>query len=127
MSGTTFSGSTLTFGTIVNTDTDVNTLETIIIDTTYRVNKNATPGTSYGDVGTFNYSATSTAATVNVNIRKPTITLTKIASPTTADVGDTVTYTITVNNTSTTAHAYDFRITDLLPSSLTYITGSLVP
>ena len=35
-------------------------------------------------------------------------------------------FTITANNTSTTAHAYDLRLTDLLPSTyMAYITGSL--
>lgn len=40
--GTTFSGSTVTFGTLTNSDTDTASIETIIIDTTYRVNKTAT-------------------------------------------------------------------------------------
>lgn len=69
----------------MNTDTDTTTLETIIIDTTYRVRTNATAGTNYTNNGTFSYSSTSTAASVAVNVRKPTVTLSKIASPTTAD------------------------------------------
>lgn len=35
-------------------------------------------------------------------------------------------YTVTVNNTSTTAHAYDVVIRDILPVKLQYVTGSLV-
>lgn len=80
--GTSFSGVTVPFGTIVNTDTGTVTLETIIIDTTYRVNKNAIAGTNYSDNGTFSYSSTSTASALNVNVRKPTLTLTKTATPT---------------------------------------------
>jgi len=82
-------------------------------------------GSNYANNATFTYSSTSTASTLNVNVVKPVITLTKLVSPITGDAGDVVTYTIIANNTSTTAPAYDVRITDLLPSYLTYVTGSL--
>lgn len=84
-SGTTFSGATVRFGTLTNADTDTSTTETIIIDTTYRVLKNATAGTNYNNNGTFTYSSTSTASSIAVNVRKPTMTLTKLVSPATAD------------------------------------------
>lgn len=124
--GTVFSGASLPFGTIVNTDTDTSTLETIVIDTTYRVIKNATAGTNYANNATMTYSSTSLpGGAVNVNVRKPTLTLTKVASPTTGQYGTTITYTVTLNNTSTTAHAYDIALRDIFPSRLSYITGSL--
>jgi hypothetical protein len=80
--GTTFSGSIVPFGTIQNTDTDTATLETIVLETTYRVLKNATAGTNYSDNGTFAYSSTSVASALLVNVRKPTLTLTKTSTPT---------------------------------------------
>ena len=61
-----------------------------------------------------------------MNIRKPVLTLSKIATPNTGEYGTIVNYTVTVNNTSTTAHAYDIALRDVLPSTLTYITGSLI-
>jgi uncharacterized repeat protein (TIGR01451 family)/fimbrial isopeptide formation D2 family protein len=125
-SGTTFTWPTVNFGTITNNNTDTTATETIIIDTTYRVNRNATAGVNYNNNGTFTYSSTSVASWIVVNVRKPTLTLTKVASPTTGDAWDVITFTLTTNNTSTTAHAYDLRLTDLLPSIyMTYVTGSL--
>ena len=124
---TTFSGSSVPFGTITNTDIDIDTLETIIVETTYRTKNTALAGTNYVNNGIFTYSSTSTASALNINIVKPVITLTKLVSPFTGDAGDVVTYTITANNTSTTAPVYDVRITDLLPSYITYVTGSILP
>lgn len=46
------------FGTIINTDTNPNTLERIVFDTTYRVQKNASPSTNNLNHGVFVYSST---------------------------------------------------------------------
>ncbi len=123
---TNFSGATVPFGTITNSDTDPSTLETIVLDTTYRVIKTATPGTNYTNNATLSYSSTSLVGPgVVVNVRKPTLTITKTPTPSTGMAGDTILYTVTVNNTSVNADAYDIRVTDLLPSSIFENTGSL--
>jgi uncharacterized repeat protein (TIGR01451 family) len=125
-SGTTFSWTTVNFGTLINSDTTSSTLETIIIDTTYRVRQAALPGSNYTNNATFNYSATSIGSPLYVNVRKPNLTLSKVATPTVGQYGTIVSYTVTVSNTSANANAYDINIADVLPSKLQYVTGSLV-
>jgi uncharacterized repeat protein (TIGR01451 family) len=53
------------------------------------------------------------------------LSIVKSVSPTTADAGDEVTFSIKVTNTSTTAHGYDWTLTDIMPSGLTIQPGSL--
>lgn len=88
--------------------------------------KTATPGINYANNATFAYSSTSlVGSAVNVNVRKPVLTITKTPTPSSGMAGDTILYTVTVNNTSVNADAYDIRVTDLLPSSIFENTGSL--
>jgi len=65
---------------------------------------------------------TSAPATVTVS-NKPTLTLSKSASPTSASPGGTVTYTLAYGNTGAGA-ATNTVITDVLPANITYVTGS---
>ena len=122
---TLFSGASIPFGTIINTDTDPATLEMIVLETTYRVRQNATAGTNYTNNGVLTYSSTSASASLNVNVVKPILTLTKNATPNVGQYGTTILYTVTLSNASTTAPAYDISLRDILPASLDYITGSL--
>ena len=55
----------------------------------------------------------------DVRIVEPNLTIAKSVTPTAADSGDTVTYTITVANTGT-APAYDLSIDDTLPDDITF-------
>ncbi|NBP89060.1 MAG: DUF11 domain-containing protein, partial [Planctomycetia bacterium] len=58
-----------------------------------------------------------------VRVIEPQITLNKTVSPTTAQAGDTATFTIVVSGGGTTAH--NLSLEDFLPSGVTYVTGSL--
>ncbi|MCL1990190.1 MAG: DUF11 domain-containing protein [Defluviitaleaceae bacterium] len=53
----------------------------------------------------------------------PEITAEKTVSPTTAQIGDTVTYTITIRNVGSVP-TQGLTITDTLPPGLTYVSGS---
>ncbi|NFF31308.1 isopeptide-forming domain-containing fimbrial protein, partial [Clostridium botulinum] len=58
----------------------------------------------------------------------PTITKadkTSNATPHVVAVGDTVTYTITIHNPSTTKPITNINLTDTLPSGLTFKSGSV--
>lgn len=58
-----------------------------------------------------------------VRVIEPQVTLNKTVSPTTAQAGDTATFTIVVSGGGTTAH--NLSLEDFLPSGVTYVTGSL--
>ncbi|WNS46474.1 isopeptide-forming domain-containing fimbrial protein [Paenibacillus sp. MMS20-IR301] len=62
---------------------------------------------------------------LQIDINAPKIALTKSASATGTVVGDTITYTVTVNN-SGTASAASVVLSDTLPAGLTFIAGSVV-
>jgi uncharacterized repeat protein (TIGR01451 family)/fimbrial isopeptide formation D2 family protein len=64
-------------------------------------------------------AATSSAVTVI----EPKLTVAKTASPTTAQASDTITYTIVVSASQTTAH--NVSLADILPGGVTYVAGSL--
>ncbi|MGV8881502.1 MAG: hypothetical protein ACOH19_05065 [Rhodoglobus sp.] len=76
---------------------------------------------SFASKATLNGTAitprTDTAAVVVVT---PVPTLTKAVTPTTAVTGQTLTYTLTANNTSGAPAAFDGLITDCLPSGLDF-------
>ena len=112
------------FWNIVNNDWIESTEETIIIRTTQRA-KNW-ERTNRNTRSIFNYnSSVLNSATVSVDIIEPNIILNKSVSPLTWDAGDVLTYTVNINNTWN-ANAYDLVLTDLLDSSLTFVTWSLV-
>ncbi|NDH84960.1 MAG: DUF11 domain-containing protein, partial [Acidimicrobiia bacterium] len=58
-----------------------------------------------------------------VRVIEPQVTLNKTVSPTTAQAGDTATFTIVVSSSGTTAH--EVSLEDFLPAGVTYVTGSL--
>ena len=64
---------------------------------------------------------------VSVDVVEPVLDISKDISDTTADAGDILTFTVEVfHDLSTTADAYDLTITDLLPSDVTLVAGSVV-
>ena len=67
------------------------------------------------------------ASAATVRVIEPTVNTTKSVLPTTADAGDTVTFTITLTNPNGAddTTAYDGTLSDTLPATLTYVPGSL--
>ncbi len=64
--------------------------------------------------------------TDTLTVREPELDLQKTVDSTTPAYGQTLTYTLTVSHlASSTATAYDLVITDLIPSGLTYVSGSI--
>lgn len=119
-----FLSNTATFWTLINSDTDTATPETIVIHSTYRVKTSASNGSKYTR-GRFYYGWGNVYRNSNITVRQPNIILNKSVSPLSWDAGDTLTYTIALNN-SWNAKAYDLVLTDILNSHFTFVTGSLV-
>jgi LPXTG-site transpeptidase (sortase) family protein len=117
-------------GTISNANTDNATAETLIID--YRVvvlnitgNQN---GTNRNNAAVFGWTGGSASASAaNTRIIEPRVTTSKSVLPTSADAGDTVTFTITQTNPNAAddTTAYDGTLSDSVPAGLTYVSGSL--
>lgn len=75
--------------------------------------------TTSGDVYIINANA------IQININSPSINVVKSASATGLVLGDTYTYTVVVSNTGT-ANAASVVLTDVLPSGITFVPGSVV-
>lgn len=117
---------TADFGTITNTNNTA-AAETIVVKYTAVVNNIAAnaQGTTNRNTATLTtrnaLGATVTSApTVTVTTQVPALTLTKVASPTLADAGDLITFTMVVTNAAANSNrnAYDVVVTDPLPGNL---------
>lgn len=61
-----------------------------------------------------------------LRVVEPTLLLTKTASPTIADAGDTITVEVTIQHGGVCqADAFDVKLEDVIPNSMLYQTGSL--
>ena len=69
---------------------------------------------------------TGSQAWANVTVQRPVISVSKVASSSNAQPGDTVTYTIYYNNTGST-NAYNVVVTDTLPRNVTFLSSSVPP
>lgn len=110
-------GATVTFQVQVgNTIPDPNPLpNTATADFTYTTD----PAEPNGRTGS------SPSNTVNTQINSAIVTAAKTADPAFANVGDTVTYTITLLNTGNVA-ANNVVLTDVIPAGTTFVPGTLV-
>ncbi len=122
---------TFDFGEVTNSNRDNTVDETITI--VYRVvvldqalnqagglrNNSASAAWTGGSVGP--------VSAPNLRIIEPAILIDKNASPTTADAGDTITYTINISSPTGTnrADAQDVLVTDVIPAGMSYVAGSL--
>ncbi|MBL4659964.1 MAG: isopeptide-forming domain-containing fimbrial protein, partial [Alcanivoracaceae bacterium] len=119
---------TFPFDTITNTNTNNGVDETITIS--YTVIVSDIPSNSNGgnrnNRARFNYSGDFIQDRApNVTIREPVLTIDKTVTPTSADAGDTVTYTVVVTNTGTSP-AFDVAISDNLTNAFLNLTSGSV-
>lgn len=70
-------------------------------------------------------TVTEISSTTNVTVVEPVMTVTKVADVTTADAGDVIQYTVTVeHHAASTSEAFDLNIVDTLPVNVVYNAGS---
>ncbi len=116
------------FGTLTNNDTNNATDEIITIRYSVLV-RDVSPNTnnaSRRNQATFSSDNSSVSARAPIlRIRLPVLTLNKTVSPSNADAGDTVTYTVVMRNTGTSP-AFDVVISDPLSNTfLNLVPGSV--
>ncbi|RKZ45524.1 MAG: hypothetical protein DRQ41_00005, partial [Gammaproteobacteria bacterium] len=126
---------TLDFGTLTNTDTDNATTETIEVTYTAVVinHSTAAAGNQRNNEAAFNWDSNPNTDPIidtadNVRIRESLVEVTVDVSDPTPDSGDTITYTLTIDHTGTghnVAEAYEVNLTDMIPTGLTYVDGTL--
>jgi fimbrial isopeptide formation D2 family protein/uncharacterized repeat protein (TIGR01451 family) len=117
------------FGTITNTN-DNSAPE--IITLAYRAVVLDAAGNQSGaalnNSATFRWTGggSLTASAPNVSVIEPALTLSKTAAPTVGDASDPITFTLTISNTgAATTDAFDVALTDVVPSNMTFVGGSL--
>jgi len=119
-----FTWNTVDFGTIVNTDNDNNSLETIVLESTFKI-KTTASNWSKENQWKFNYNSNNKYVDNILNIVQPNIVLNKSVNPNKWKAWDIIDYTISLNN-NWTANAYDLVLKDTLDSRFTFVTWSLV-
>ena len=63
-------------------------------------------------------------STLDITVGEPNLVITKTASDTTPPIGKEVTFTVRVEHSSSTADAYNVKVSDAIPAGMTYIAGS---
>ncbi|MBK9748928.1 MAG: isopeptide-forming domain-containing fimbrial protein [Chloroflexi bacterium] len=118
---------TLTLGNVVNAaDNLANAADDLVILVVARVSdvaaNSGTTGADKINTATLNWGGGTLTDTETVEIVEPNLNIDKSANPTTGlNAGDVITYTLVVNHTATsTADAFDLRITDVIPAGITY-------
>ncbi len=120
-------------GTLTNHERDADA-EFVIVEFNALVLNSASASNDAGDTRNNRYRTLisgdqSGAWSSNTRIRvvEPAITVTKSATPTTVDAGDTVTYTVVFSNATgvNRSTAFDVRLLDPLPADLVLDSGSL--
>ena len=120
---------TLNFGTITNSNSSPAVPETITVDyTVVVINRVGTgSGQTRNNAAVWTWSGGSiNASAPNVTVREPSMTVSKSASPTTGDAGDTITFSIVVSKGSgvTNPDAFNVVVTDTVPAGMTLVPGS---
>ena len=128
--GSNGSSATFNLGDVTNADRNNSVVDTLTIQ--YRVVALNVAGNTQGkaltNAASFTYTGGSASASATATVVAPLLTLDLSSNKPTAEAGDTVTYTVTVANLAANgsgADAYDVNLTDLLPTGLTYVAGSL--
>ena len=119
---------TFDFGTITNTNTDNAATETITL--VYRAVVSNVVGNQVSVQRTNTAALNSDAGSIStqapyVVVVEPNIAVSLTPNVTTADAGDTVTFTLTLTSNGGSP-AFDVGIADLIPAGMTYIPASLI-
>lgn len=133
MSGTT-GEITLDLGDVTNSDNDNTTTETYtltlgVVVQNIASNNAGTSRTNVGRIRFLNFNNVDQQVNSNtrtVHVAEPVLQVNKSVSPTSAEGGDTVTFTLVISNTASgtnAASAFDWVVTDALPSQ--YITPAV--
>ena len=117
--GTTYSGGVWTINSLASGSTA--TL-TVTGTATIPMSGTNTPNTATQTSQT-EYTDQYTTTTTNVYTKKAALTITNTANPTTANVGDTASFTLNVNNTGPDT-ASNINITDAIPTGFTLTSSS---
>ena len=120
---------TFDFGSAVNTpDGGANTQDQIVLQVVARLANIAgnQDAVTHLNQATLTTNAGTVNAGASVDVVEPELQITKIADDDTPGLGQTVTYTLVVEHRPTsTAEAHDVSLTDVIPTGLTYVVGSL--
>jgi uncharacterized repeat protein (TIGR01451 family)/fimbrial isopeptide formation D2 family protein len=120
-------GVSFSLGNLTNADTDNATVETLTIEfTTVALNVSANQqgstiaNTAYfsWDTGIINDSAP------ELTVVEPALSNAKDVTPVRGDAGDEITFTIAISNPAAGTDAYDVTLDDIVPSGMTFQTGS---
>ena len=119
---------TLDFGTITNSNRNNAVPETITL--VYRavalnVASNTQSATLTNTAG-FDYTGGAVNASVTASVALPALQVVKTVDKPTAQAGDTVTYTMVLSHAGgSKSDAFDLTLSDVIPTDLTYVAGSL--
>ncbi len=120
-------GVSFSLGNLTNADTDNTTAETLTIEfTTVALNVSANQqGSTIANTAYFSWdSGIVNDSAPELTVVEPDLSNAKNVSPVTGDAGDEVTFTITISNPVAGTDAYDVTLDDIVPSDMTYQTGS---
>ncbi len=118
---------TFNFGTVTNTDVNGTVAETITL--TYRAVVLNTASNVRGQLRNNSVSWTAgsapvTASAPNVTLVEPTLQVVKTATPTGADAGDSVTFTMVISHVAASnTDAFNAALADAIPAGLTVTSG----
>lgn len=123
-------------GTTTNADTNNGTDEIIVVEfnalllnSTAASNDRGEQRDNSATVNEGGGQSTGTSNVVNTRIREPLVTVDKVASPTSGDAGDTITFTLTIANDNNAygATAYNLNVVDVLPANYSDVTVTSIP
>ncbi len=114
------------FGTVTNATGDDVTL-TVRYQVVVLNNEGNQSGTALANEATWTWDSGEAQASADpVSVLEPDLTIDKSASPTTVLPGEPITFTLEIQHTADSeTPAYDVEISDVLPSGLNYVSGSL--
>jgi len=120
---------TIDFGDVENDDRNNATEESITIEYTVVVINGGSNdrGETRNNAAVWNWGGASTSSSApDVIIVEPELIISKTASPVTGDAGDTINFTIDIQHSGlSNTDAYDVVLSDVIPSGLSYVPGSL--